>query len=468
MRSSKTYNNPFSIALLCLILYGAQFSFSQQPIQLVHSDSVIGYKIGTQNVRDFVGNVHLRQGNLDLYCGKAIHFIDENKAILISNVRITQDMMILSSDYIEYDGNKSEAYSQGEIQIVDTVSTLMAKKGIYYFKSKIAHFSDSVTLQDKFSTLRADIIDFDRSKNISYAYENVFLENDSLQLICDSLIYDKNQDIFFAFSNVKVAMRQYPTTLYAGYLENHRRIGYTFATFSPVVIYVDSVIEQVDVNFEQSKKVRYDTLWVFADSLFSFRKNEDDELVCRNNVRIFRDKFSGIAGSGKYFRNKDYGYLLDFPIAWYDSTEFRGDSITFSLHNNSLSVVNIIRNGKIFSFSPDDSRYINVIQSDTFWIYFDNNKISYLSGKGAAKTSYFLKEETNGGLNLANYVSDSLRIDFSDDEVQNIVWLGNIYGELIPQSIFSRNIETYIKIPGDFFQNKPKLEYQRRILLKSN
>ncbi len=465
MINFKTYSLP-SIITGFLILCGIQFSFSQQPIQLIHSDSVIGYKIGEQNVRDFVGNVHLRQGNLDLYCGKAIHFIDENKAILISNVKITQDMMALTSDYIEYDGNKSEAYSQGKIQIVDTASTLMAKKGIYYFKSKIAHFSDSVVLQDKLSTIWANIIDFDRSKNISYAYGNVFLENDSLELICDSLKYDKRQDISFAFSNVKVVMKQHPTTLYAGYLENHRQIGYSFATFSPVVIYIDSVIEQVDVNFEQSKKVRYDTLWVFADSLKKKKKKEGDELVCRNNVRIFRAKFSGIAGFTKYFRNKNYGYLLDFPIVWYDSTEFRGDSITFSLDNNSLDVVNIVGNGRIYSFSRDDSRYINVIQSDTFWIYFNDNKISYLKGKGEAKTSYFLKEETNGGLNLANYVSDSLRIDFFDEEVQNVVWLGNIYGELIPQSIFSKNIETYIKIPNDFFQNKPKLNYQHRIFLK--
>lgn len=465
MRSSKTYNLLF-IVLWYLILYGAQFSFSQQPIQLIHSDSVIGYRIGTQNVRDFVGNVHLRQGNLDLYCGKAIHFIDENKAILISNVKITQDMMVLTSDYIEYDGNKSEAYSQGAIQIVDTVNTLTAKKGTYYFKSRIARFSDSVVLQDKFSILRANIIDFDRSKNISYAYENVFLENDSLELICDSLTYDKRQDIFFAFSNVRVVIKQYPTTLYAGYLENHRRIGYTFATFSPAVVYVDSVIEQVDVNFDQNKKVRYDSLWVFADSLFSFRKEEGDELVCRNNVQIFRDKFSGVAGFAKYFRNNNYGYLLDFPIVWYDSTEFRGDSITFSLDNNSLNIINIAGDGRIYSFSQDNSRYINAIQSDTFWIYFNNNKISYLSGKGEAKTSYFLKDETGGGLNLANYVSDSLRIDFLNDEVQNVVWLGNIYGELIPQSIFSKNIETYVKIPVDFFQNKPKLDYQQRIFLK--
>lgn len=465
MRSSKTYNS-FPIVLLCFILCRVQFSFSQQPIQLVHSDSVIGYKIGAQNIRDFVGNVHLRQGNLDLYCGKAIHFVDENKAILISNVKITQDMMILTSDYIEYDGNKSEAYSQGKIQIVDTVNYLSAKRGTYYFKSKIARFSDSVILNDKFSTLRANIINFDRSKNISYAYENVFLENDSLELMCDSLTYDKKQDIFFAFSNVRVVTKQYPTTLYAGYLENHRRTGYTFATFSPVVVYVDSVIEQVDVNFDRGKKVRYDSLWVFADSLFSFRKEGGDELVCRRNIRIFRNKFSGTAGFAKYFRNKNYGYLIDFPIVWYDSTEFRGDSITFSLDNNSLDIVNIVGNGRIYSFSKYDSRYINIIQSDTFWIYFNNNKISHLSGKRGAKTSYFLKEEPDGGLNLANYVSDSLRIDFLDDEVQNVVWLGNIYGELIPQSIFAKNIEIYIKIPNDFFHNKPILDHRPRIFLK--
>lgn len=467
MINFKIYNL-FSIILGFLILSGSQFSFSQQPIQLIHSDSVIGYKIGEQNIRDFVGNVHLRQGNLELYCGKAIHFIDENKVILISNVKITQDMMTLTSDSIEYDGNRSEAYSQGKVKIIDTASTLSAKRGTYYFKSKIARFSDSVILQDKFSTLRANIIDFDRNKNISYAYENVFLENDSLELICDSLTYDKKQDVFFAFSNIKVVTKQYPTTLYAGYLENHRQIGYAFATLSPVVIYIDSVVEQIDVNFEQSKKVRYDSLWVFADSLFSFKKEGGDELVCRKDVRIFRDKFSGIADFAKYFRNMNYGYMLGSPIIWYDSTEFRGDSITFSLDNNSLNVVNIVKNGKIYSFSRDDSRYINIIQSDTFWIYFNENKISYLSGKGGAKTSYFLKGETDGGLNLANYVSDSLRIDFINDEVQNVVWLGNIYGELIPQSIFSKSIETYIKIPDDFFQNKPQLEYQRQILLKKN
>ncbi len=450
-----------------LFVCATQSSFCQQPIQLIHSDSVIGYRIGEQNVRDFVGNVHMRQGNVDLYCGKAIHFINENKAILISNVKITQDMMTLTSDYIEYDGNKSEAYSQGKVKIVDTINTLSAKKGIYYLQSKIAHFSDSVTLQDRLSLLRAKFIDFDRRNNISYAYENVSLENDSLKLTCDSLIYNKKQDIFFAFSNVVVVMKQYPTTLYAGYLENHRQIGYVFATSSPVIIYIDSVVEQVDVNLDYSKKVRYDSLWIFADSLFSYRKESGDELVCKKNTRIFRDKFSGIADFAKYYRNQDYGYLLDFPIVWYDSTEFRGDSIVFSLRNNSLDIVNLVGNGRIYSYSNDDARYVNIIQSDTFWIHFNDNKISFLSGKGNSKTSYFLKEES-GGVNLANYVSDSLRIDFFNDEVQNVVWLGNIYGELIPQNIFSKNITTYIKIPDDFFINKPSLDSQRRILFKKD
>ncbi|MFN3269884.1 MAG: OstA-like protein, partial [Candidatus Kapaibacteriota bacterium] len=426
--------------------------FAQNPIVLVNSDSIVGYKINESPVRDFIGNVHLRQGNIDIYCNKATHFLEENRAILVGAVRIIQDTLVLVSDYIEYDGNKSIANSSSKVEIKDPQNLLRANYGTYNFKNKIANFFESVYYEEKNAKLTAKKADFDRVNNIVYAYQNVKLESDSLILSCDTLIYSKPLNTLSALSNVETKAKYESLEILSGKMFIDRKNKFSKSYENPILMLVDTVkIEEDTIGF------RLDTLFLFADTLYSNSNDTTSILRFIHNVRLFKGELVTIGEYGELYRQDEWGYLVGSPYLWYDSTELKGDSLYFLMRDKKISFVEFVGNSSILSPSNLDTLYVNRIQCDTLKIYFQNNKIDHILGIGKALTNYFLRNEETGEIQLANYISEKVVINFIDNEVDKVVWLGNVDGEVIPKIIFDKNLEKYYSLPKNFLIKKPTL-----------
>lgn len=444
-------NKILLVAFLLFFLFRS-FCTSQNPIVLVNADSIVGYKINESPVRDFIGNVHLRQSNIELYCDKAIHYINDNRVVLIGSVKIVQDTLVLISEYIEYDGNKSIANSSTRVEIRDPQNFLRANYGIYNFKTKIANFYENVTYEERSVKLTSKKADFDRANNIVYAYSNVKLESDSLVLTCDTLVYSKTLNVLSAFSNVSAKAKYEPFEVLSGKMFVDRTNKVSKSYENPQLMMIDTIkVERDSIEFA------LDTLFLFADTLVSNEKDSSTNFKFINKVRLFKGRLTSIGEYGELFRQREWGYLVGSPILWYDSTEFKGDSLLFLMKDKRISFVEFVNNASILSPTNLDTLYINKIQSDTIKIFFSNGKVNFIFGIGRSKTSYFLRNEETGEIQLANYVSDSVRINFLENEVDNVVWYGNVEGEVIPKIIFEKNLEKYYTIPKEFLSKKPKL-----------
>jgi lipopolysaccharide export system protein LptA len=193
------------LILLFLICLCSFHLYSQNPIILVNSDSVVGYKINEKPVRDFIGNVHLRQGNVDLFCNKATHYIEDNRAFLSGSVKITQDTLVLTSENVDYDGNKSLANAFSKIMIIDPSTKLTANKGTYNFRTKTADFFGDVVYEEQKSKLKAEHIEYNKPLQLIKSYGKVELETDSLHLKSDSMFIYRNEDKIFSVSNVQMS-----------------------------------------------------------------------------------------------------------------------------------------------------------------------------------------------------------------------------------------------------------------------
>ncbi len=434
-----------------LLSFATVTSYSQNPIVLVNADSIVGYQLKQKPVRDFVGNVHLRQGNVDLFCNRATHFIDENRAFLFGSVKIVQDTLVLLSDNIEYDGNKSVANASGRLIISDPLSSLSASSGSYSFKSKVANFLGGVVYKEKNSKLIADRIDYYRQLQIIYSFGNVTFETDSLLLKCDTLTFYRDQDKIFGSGNVILSARFEPVIMNSSYLSIDRREKITKGFGGPILIVLDTIKTDIDtIGF------RLDSLIIFADTLITKQNNGNSELVFKQNIRLFKGKLTAISGYGKILRDEEIGYLVQKPFLWYDSTEFRGDSVFFVLKNQKISFVKLIGNSCVFTPSYIDTAYIQKILADTLDLYFRENQINFLLGFGNAKTSYFLKNEETNEVQLANYLSDSIRINFIDNEVFDVLWFSNVSGEVIPKVMFQKDLRKYYEFPKNYLIFKPR------------
>ena len=442
----------FLVPFLCIFCYQI---YSQNLIILVSSDSIIGYKINEKPVRDFLGNVHLRQGNVDLFCNKATHYIEENRVFLSGSVKITQDTIVLISENVDYDGNKLLASAYGKIMIYDPATKLTANKGTYSFRSKTADFFGNVIYEEKKSKLKAEHIEYIKPSELIRSYENVKFETDSLLLESDTMFIYRIEEKIFSVSNVKLNGKFEPINLNSYFLFVDNKQGVTKAYGEPSLILTDTIKPESESEVES---FRLDSLFVFADTILAINDgNGKTELIFISNIKLFKDNFAAIAGYGKIYRDTEEGYLKQNPILWYDSTEFKGDSVFFVLKGRSLSFVRISGNGKILSPSHLDSLYVHRILSDTINIFFSEKQLDYIFGVGNSKTNYFLKNEETQEIQLANYSSDSVKIDFHNNEVLDVVWYNNVSGEVIPEIIFKKDFEKYYDIPKNYLVLKPMI-----------
>ncbi|MGB9912931.1 MAG: OstA-like protein [Candidatus Kapaibacteriota bacterium] len=444
--------NKINLLLFVYIFLFPFVAISQNPIVLVNADSIVGYKMNENPVRDFIGAVHLRQRNIELFCNKATHFIAENRVILIGDVRIVQDTLVLMSDYIEYDGNKSAANSLSKVEIKEPQNYLKANYGTYYFKNKLANFFDEVIYEEKNVKLKAKRVDFDRANDIVYAFNNVKLETDSLILLCDTLVYARTTKNLSAYSNVQTFAKYESLEILSGCMLIDQKNKLSRSFNKPELRLIDTIKVESDTT-----KYKLDTLFLFADTLISETKDTVTKFKFIHNVKLFKEKITTIGDYGELHRESQWGYLVGSPFLWYDSTEFKGDSLYFVMKNRKISFIEFVNNSSILSPSNYDTLYIHKIQSDTLRIYFSDNKINHILGLGRVKTNYFLKDEETNEIQLANYTSDSIRIHFLDNEVNNVVWYGNVDGEVIPEIIFKKNLSNYYTISKDFLRKKPKL-----------
>ncbi len=436
--------------LFIFLFFATVKSYSQNPIVLVNADSIVGYQENQKPVRDFIGNVHLRQGNVDLFCNSAKHYIEENRAFLFGSVKIIQDTLVLLSDYIEYDGNMSVANASGKLTISDPLSSLSASSGSYSFKSKLANFFGGVVYKEKNNILNADRIDYNRQLQIIYSFGNVVFETDSLLLKCDTLTFYRNEDHIFGSGNVYLFAKYEPIIMNSIYLSIDKREKITKGFGEPKLIVLDTIKTDID-----TLGFRLDSLVIFADTLIAKQNDVNSELVFKENIRLFKDKLTAISGFGKILRDDEIGYLVQKPILWYDSTEFHGDSVFFVLKNQKISFVRLVGNSRVFTPSHIDTAYIQKILADTLDLYFSENRINFLLGLGNTKTSYFLRNEETNEVQLANYLSDSIRVNFIDNEVYDVLWFSNVSGEVIPKVVFQKEFTKYYEFPKNYLFFKP-------------
>lgn len=427
--------------------------FAQNPIVLINADSVIGYSVNNSPFRDFIGNVHLKQANIDLYCNKAIQDLEANRIILSGTVQIRQDTLILNSDYIEFDANKSLASSPSRIEIKDPQNFLRANYGTYDFKSKVAIFVDSVFYMEKQISIFANKVEYNRNAQVVVCSGNVSLDADSIIMFCDTLIYNKSESKIFASSNVVTKAKYESILTMSGKLFYDRATKYSKSYETPLLLLIDTL-----KSMNELETIKFDTLFVFADTLIS--ENLENELVFsfNKNIKLFKGELTIVGEFGKIYEKSEWGFLIGKPFLWLDSTEFRGDSLFFHFKNKKIDYFSFVNNASILSPTNIDTNWINIVISDTIRVFFDSNNVDYVLGIGKAKTSYFLEEEESGDIQLANYASDFVKISFVENSIESVIWLGNVAGEVIPRSIFEKNLDKFYIIPKDFLIKKPRLQ----------
>jgi hypothetical protein len=194
---------------------------------------------------------------------------------------------------------------------------------------------------------------------------------------------------------------------------------------------------------------------VSADSIIVFR-GIGERYIFIDSVQMIKGGSTAKCGLAVYHKSTELIELKQNPVVWYDSTQLHGDSITVRIPGRKLREIHSYNNS--FAASKEDksdSARINQILGKEILIRIEDDSIRNIYSYGDSKSLYFVL--TDGEPDGAKRDgSDTIEINFSGGEIDEIIWLGGIEGEYLPENVIYSNAKSYYLPTFRWDADKPK------------
>lgn len=426
----------------------------EQPIILEYADSLVGTRGQNMEIREFIGNVKLKQGDVTVQCDRAIQYLNLNKAELSGNVHINQQELDLFTPLGVYDGNLKIASSVSGLKITDRKTVLTAQEGTYSTSLQIANFR-----------------------------KNVRIEDDSVIILSDRLVYHRKNKNSFATGDVLIFGKYTNTYLLGDTVEHYPDGNITLVKGEPRLFQIDTVKnDTIVVDTTENRiegqyarrdstqfSISFDTLSVTSYYMKSINdKNSNKEIVYFiDSVEISQRRLGAKADTAIYNKTDGIITLSGHPLVFYDSTQLYADSIYIYVPDMKLKELLAVHNSIACTRNDtNDLRKINQIVGDEIRIKFVNDTINAILSFGNAKSLYFLASDSSGaGMHRSS--SDSIVVDFDKGKIDRIIWLGGVNGDFRPENMLNEVKGFYL--PGfkwsDIKPKKVVLKLKRKLII---
>ena len=118
-------------------------------LRLVYTDELGSYTEGDELVRTFTGNVHFRQGEIELHCDKLFYYQQREQALLVGHIKIKDKDVNLVADSARYFIDKRQFNAFNNVELTSTDSRLISHSVTYFQKEKRAVAQVDVHIIDK-------------------------------------------------------------------------------------------------------------------------------------------------------------------------------------------------------------------------------------------------------------------------------------------------------------------------------
>lgn len=473
---------PSKVSLIILLLFLSFGAFSQEVKQIeinadyIEFDSELGsdakrlignvrfkhediymtcdsaWYFSEQNMVQAYANVHLWQGDtLDLYGDYLVYNGNTKMANVRRNVLLIDNENRLTTDYIDHDFGNDRAYYLGGGRIINGNNTLESRQGYYYTKDKLFFFKDSVVVINpdytmysdtlKYNTITevsyflgpTDIISeenyiycengwYDTQNNISQFNKNAYLENEGKILKGDSIYYERETGLGKAFYNVELIDTSQNIVLQGNASIYYEKTEYAMLTDSALMIQIDET----------------DSLFVHADTLLSVPDTLPDRRILKAyyKVKFFREDIQGKCDSLVYTDIDSVFRFFGEPVLWSEENQLTAQNIEMITKNQKMDRLEMVNSA--FIISMEDSVKYNQIKGRNMTGYIRNNQLYRIDVDGNSQTIYYARDgEEYIGANKAE--SSNLKIFFSDNKIQKIVFQPKTDGTFFPLEKFGTN-----------------------------
>ena len=414
-----------------------------------------------------LGNVKLGFGDAILYCDSAYRF-DDGKFEVFSNVKVVNEPsttlfaeyailnpesqtitvrenveflhedMSIKCPVLVYDiENKLVNYYQRAL-FVDGEKTLKSNTGTYSSESGRLYAGGNVIIEEGIDFIASDSIAIDKEDKYLSIFKRTHMDIGGSLINCsrgefngdtesgwfagsasiydnqgylagDSIVVSKEDDEGSAWGNVVVRDSTRTLTVTGSFANRTNGIE---------IIHGDSITPAIATNIEEG-----DTLILGADRL---RKSED-WLFAVGEVEFKQGAFSGDGDSLSWDLNADEVWLLGEPAVRSEEEELTGDSVKMMILNNKPSILSLIGNAMVLSYTNDTLQ--NQMMGKTLDAKFTGGDIDHVDIKGNGNILYYTVDDANS-VSLNKATCSHIKMHFRNREVESIILLNSPEGSV--------------------------------------
>ena len=425
----------------------------------MYCDSAYFYE--RKNAVRAYGKVHInKRDTLNLFCDSLFYNGNTRMAKLWGNVRVRDREYKLTTDTLEYDARKGQAFYQfgGEVQSIVSSERLTSRIGYFHPDSKNFFFSKEVNYESPEIKLTTDTLRYLYSQKKAYFFGPTNILNDGTKIYCESGWYNVDSgegeltrnaviergsdyisgDTLIYLPNEQVSIGK-GNVFYRDTTEKMNFEG-DYAYFSDSLNY-----SLVTGRAVASKEMDKDTLYVHADTLYSYKDDSLEYIKAYHGAQIFSNEIQGQADSIAYDPQKDRLEMYYSPIIWSNGAELKGVFMEVEIKDSVIDRVNIHDSATILmEIEPKD--YYNQIAGNKIIAILKNNEVHKAYVNGNAMTIFFPEdEEKSDTLNTVKrlgmnrlYASD-LRVDIDSNEIIGVSYIEAPDGAFYPmEEIFKK------------------------------
>jgi lipopolysaccharide export system protein LptA len=445
----------FFLITSCISLY----SQNEGEKIIVIGDSLFGKIVDGESVREVVGNVRLRQGNVLVTCNKAIQYLARNEAELIGNVIARQDSLTLKTEKGFYYGDLKKTKSTSGIILDDTKVVLSADSGEYFFNDARAFFQTNVNLIDSTTKMFANELTYFKDIDKSISVGNVRINDGNNIIKADTLTNFRKTKYSVADGDVSIKNLKDNITIFGSHLEDNGELKYTLINKNPLLIQIDTTFNKSE---DSLKSVSIDTLFIKSKVMEGFR-SETNIFKATDSVKILRGNFASINDLTTYYRDKEK-IITDKiredaprPKLWYENSQLTGDSITIYLKHGQITTLDVNGNSFMLSQNKNYNTRFDQTSSDSISLHFSANRLQRADFSGKVQSIYYLydEEKPNG---LIKSTAQKTVIIFENNEVEQVQMYGSPTSEYHPEEKVAGLERTFTLPKFVFYENRPVRE----------
>lgn len=452
-------------------------------VELINSDSVAFLNQATFQQRRFFGNVSFRHKGVVLSCQTAVQNVSTNQIEAFGKVRIIQgDTLTITGDTLYYDGNSRFSRILGrKVVLKDRQVVLTTRQINYDLPISTAYFPQKGVIVQDSSVLTSDRGQYNTETKVFQYRGNVQIKNPSVLICTDTLdYYSKTTDAFFnsptqiftADGLIVAKKGRYNTrnktsqftgrtaiTQDAYYLEGDtvtydtpNKIGRAWGTVKLISIkdtvtllgdrgYRNGQLGEAWVrgNAQMARVAGQDTLFVKSNDMYAWEDTTQREtqsfqkFIAQKNVRIWRQDFQAVCDSLLYNVTDSTFSFFQRPILWGKENQLKADTIRSYLSQNRLKKIQLDVNS--FIVSPDTLVNYNQVSGRDIVAWMDSSgRLKQVFVEGNGEALYYGMDDKNKIIGLNRVESAKMRLDFKQNKIISIRFLGNPDGRLLPPS----------------------------------